>query len=96
MTDSRKKNGFIKVYGIGEFGEGWIHQGYVSWQEPVKVNGYALVVSRGRLAARRCIDGKRRCWLKNTQKVKVYWITDSWCVTDKGFVKTKYLEMEGT
>lgn len=94
MTDGKKKNGFIRVYGIGENGEAWIHKGYVVYDEPVKVNRIAYSVSRWKLAARRYIGGKRRCWIKHMQEVKVYWMTDEWCVTDKGFVKTKYLEME--
>ena len=95
LTDGRKKNGYIRCYGIGETGEGWIHCGYVVDDRPERVSGTAVVVSNGRLAARKCIGGKTRKWLKNMDIVKIYWISDEWAITDKGFVKNNYLEMEG-
>ena len=92
--DGTKKNGYLKVYGIGEMGVGWIHKGYVVDNKPERVSCTGIVVSRGKLAARRYIQGKVRKWLHNMDKVKVYWITDDWCVTSMGFVKTEYLDFE--
>ena len=96
LIDGTERNGFIKCYEIGEYGEGWIHKGYVVYDEPVRVNRMAFSVSRTRVACRRWIDGKVRKWLKNLDEVMVYWWSFDWCVTNKGFVKTEYLEMEGT
>lgn len=95
MTDGFVQHGFLRIYGIGEMGVGWIHKGYVVYDEPEKVERTACSVSRGRVACRRYIKGKIRKWLKNLDEVKVYWISDEWCVTSEGFVKTQYLEMEG-
>ena len=95
LTDGRKKNGYLRCYGIGEAGEGWIFAGYVVWDKPERISGSAVVVSNGRLAARKYIGGKRRCWLKNMDIVKVYWISEEWAVTDKGFVKGRFIEMVG-
>ena len=95
LTDGQKQNVFIHCYGIGEAGEGWIHCGYVVEDEPVKVNRMAFSISKAKLAARKFIGGIVRKWLKNLDKVMVYWMTDVWCVTNKGFVMTEYLEMEG-
>lgn len=95
LVGSKKKNGFVRCYGIGEYGEGWIHTGYLVYEKPVKVNCKAYSVSRGKLRARRHINGKRVGWIKHLESVKVYWWTDEWCVTDKGFVESRFLEMEG-
>ena len=94
LIDGTKKNGYWKVYGIGEMGVGWIHQGYVVDNKPERMNCTGIVVSRGRLASRRYIKGKVRKWLHNMDRIKVYWITDEWCVTSMGFVKTEFLDFE--
>ena len=95
LVGSKKKNGFVRCYGIGEYGEGWIHSGYLVYEKPEKVNCKAVSVSRGKLRARRHIKGKRVGWIKHLETVTVYWWTDEWCVTDKGFVESRFLEMEG-
>ena len=95
LVGSKKKHGFVRCYGIGEYGEGWIHSGYLVYEKPEKVNCKAVSVSRGKLRARRHIKGKRIGWIKHLETVKVYWWTDEWCVTDKGFVESRFLEMEG-
>ena len=41
------------------------------------------------------LDGKRTRWLKPQASLKVYWWSDEWCVTNCGYVQTKYLELEG-
>jgi len=96
MLDGTSRNGFLRCYGIGELGVGWIHKGFVVYDEPVRTQSVAYSVSKARVACRRWVNGKIRKWLKNLDEVTVYWISDEWCVTNKGFVKTEYLEMEGT
>ena len=95
LTDCTKKNGYMKCYGIGEAGEGWIFAGYVVYDEPVEVNRMACSISKAKLAARKYIGGKVRRWLKNLDEVMVYWMTDEWSVTSSGFVRTEYLELDG-
>ena len=95
LTDGKRQNGFLRCYGIGEDGIGWIHSGYVVYEEPTLINKLAYSISNARVACRKCIGGKVRKWLKNLDDVMVYWMTDTWCVTSEGFVKTEYLEMEG-
>lgn len=95
LTDGKQKNGFLKCYGIGENGEGWIYSGYIVMDEPVKVNQQGVSVSKGKLAARKCIGGKVRKWLHNLDTFTVYWLSEEWCVTSKGFIKTKFIELEG-
>lgn len=96
LIDGAERNGYLRCYYIGEMGVGWIHKGYVVYDKPERVSITAKVNSKGRVIARKYVGGKRRAWLKKNDEVKVYWLSDDWCVTNKGFVKTKYLEMEGT
>ena len=95
LLDGQEKNGFLHCVGRFETCGAWIYGGYVVYEQPTRVYARASVVSKGKLQARKCVDGKRRCWLKTGDTVKVHWWTEEWCVTNKGFVMTKYLEMEG-
>lgn len=92
-TDGRKKNGFLHVYASVETGEGWISLGYIVWEKPVRVFETRHIDSKGRVNARRTIGGKRRCWLKDGDEIKVYWMAE-WAVTNKGFVKAEYIGTE--
>ena len=47
-TDAVSSNGYIRAYGIGEYGEGWIYCGYVSTEEPVKVGMTYCCVAKNR------------------------------------------------
>ena len=94
--DGRKKNGFVHCVGLGiEGGEGWVYAGYLVGDKPVAMNRSATIVSKGRLAARKCVDGKRTRWLKPLASVKVYFWSDEWCVTNCGYVRSEYLELDG-
>lgn len=93
-TDGVIRNGFLRCYGF-EVGEAWVHTGYVVYDEPKRVEIPAYSIARGRLAARKYIGGKRRCWINENEDLVVYWISEEWCVTSKGFVRTEFLEMEG-
>lgn len=92
------RNGYVySPYMNNESGEGWIFAGYLVDEEPQFMEGALYyIVSIGRVAARKYIGGKRRCWLYNGDTVKVWYMTSEWCVTNKGFVMTKYLEADMT
>ena len=94
--DGKKKNGYMHCVDLHmESGEGWVYKGYIVYDEPTKVSQSAVIVSKGRLAARKYVNGKRTRWLKPLASVKVYYWSDEWCVTNCGYVQTKYLELEG-
>ena len=95
LTDMVTRNGFLKCYGIGEMGEGWIYKGYVVFDEPVEVNKTGYSNSKSKLAARKTIGGKVRKWLHNLDAFMVYWMSDEWCVTSRGFIKTRFVELDG-
>lgn len=93
-TDGLIRNGYLHVIGITEDGEGWIFAGYVVDDPPVKLErAMATVASNGRVMAHRWIGGKRKCWLKVETDLRVYAISDEWAVTEKGYVRTEYLEV---
>jgi hypothetical protein len=94
-TDGKTKNGFLHIYGLWfELDEGWVKKGYVVFDEPYRPFLYETnISSNGRVMARKTIDGKRRCWLKDGQAIKVYMMTDEWAVTNKGFVKSRFIDI---
>ena len=88
-TDGTKKNGYLHVDGFE--GGGWIHAGFVT-ENPVTVeSSEAEIVSNGRVACRRYINGTRRKWLRNGQKLTIYARAADWTVTNQGFIKTRFI-----
>ena len=95
-VDGKVRNGYVHVVRIClESDDGWVHKGFLVEDAPEKMNRTATVASRGRLAARKYVKGKRTRWLKPMATVKVYWWSDEWALTDCGYVKTQYLELDG-
>ena len=94
--DGKKKNGYLHCTDLHlEEEEGWIHAGYVIYDEPIRINQSATIISKGRLAARKYVSGKRTRWLKSGASVTVHWWSDDWCLTNCGYIQTKFLELEG-
>lgn len=92
-TDGVKRNGFLHVY-AGDGGDGWIHAGYVVEDQPEKTErAYASVAASGRVLTYKRIGGKRNKWLNIGDELKVYALSEEWAVTNKGYVRTKYLEV---
>lgn len=96
MTDGVSSNGYIRVYGIGEYGEAWIYCGFVATEEPVEVNMRYCCVAPNRVACRRWMDGPQtqNPWLKNGSDVKVYAIAGEWACTARGYIKSEFLEAD--
>lgn len=91
-TDGKTRDGFIHVSGIGENGDGWAFKGYTVTEKPVLVNARYVCVAKNRVACRRWIGGPRRAWLYNGANVTVYWRTGEWSVTNKGYIRSEWLE----
>ena len=94
--DGKKRNGFIhcEIPNI-EAGEGWIYRGYLVDDEPEKMNRTGIIASRGKVKARKNVNGKRTRWLKPGGTVRVYWWSEEWCLTNCGYVMTKFIELDG-
>lgn len=90
----KEKNGFVHITNLNsEYSDGWVYKGLLTEDQPEEYNGTALVVSNARVAGRKYANGKIKCWLNNGTEVMVYAISEEWCVTDKGYVKTEFLEI---
>lgn len=91
-TNGVTKKGYLFLDDVSnEEGCGWISKGYVVYSEPVMYTFQTNVYSNGRVACWRSIGGTRRCWVNNGDIVTVYAVSEEWSVTNKGFIKTKYL-----
>ena len=90
-TEGKTKNGYLYISMSNEDGYGWIHKGYVVYSEPVIMTFETNIYSQGRVACWRSIGGNRRCWAHEGDVVIVYAVSKEWSVTNKGFIKTKYL-----
>lgn len=95
-TDAVSSNGYIRTYGIGEYGEGWVYCGYVSTEEPVPVYETYCCVAKSRVACRRWMDGPQteNPWLKNGSTVQVFYRTSEWSVTNRGYIRSEWLEAD--
>ena len=93
-TDGKKKNGFLHVVDITEEGQGWIFAGYVVKDQPVKCEKTrANIAATGRVMSYRWIGGRKNCWLHICDEVQVLAMSEEWAVTNKGYIRTKYLEV---
>lgn len=96
VVDGRKKNGYVHCIDLSfEQAEGWVYGGYLVSDRPEKLGQTATIVSHGRLAARKYVNGRRTRWLKSGAKLKVWYWSDDWALTDCGYVQSKYLELDG-
>lgn len=95
--DERQKNGFQHCLELSfEVDEGWIAKGHLVEDEPVIEETLATVVASGRVACRNKVGGRRIRWLKPGAVVTVYAYSEEWCVTNRGYIRTEYLEINTT
>lgn len=93
--DFKKRNGYWHAVNLStEAGEGWIHAGYLVFDEPIVMEQGATIISNGRLAARKYVNGKRTRWLKPGAHLTVLVWSDEWCLTNCGYVRTEFLKMD--
>lgn len=93
-TDGETKNGFVHLIDLRfEMSEGWVHKGYIVYDEPhIPYLVNTQIKSNGRVKARKTINGAKRCWLKDGQSIKVYMMSSEWAVTNKGFVQSQFID----
>ena len=75
--------------------DGWIHSGYLTFSKPKQVNQTYTVTAKKRLMCRRWIDGPKvaeKPYLINGSEVKVLWISSEWACTNRGYLKSEWLE----
>jgi len=96
-TDGTAKGGYIRVIGLGEYGEAWVYAGYVVTEKPETVGERYVCVAKSRVACRRWVDGPQvdgRPWLVNGSTVDVFLTADGWAVTSRGYIKEEWLERD--
>ena len=94
-TNGKSQNGYLYLSSVGtEDGCGWINKGYIIYSEPIVKTFDTNIYSKGRVACWRSIGGKRRCWIKPGAVITVYAVSEEWSITNKGFVRTKYLGVD--
>ena len=97
MTDAKSANGYIRAFGIGEYGEGWVYCGNVVTEEPVAVFERYCCVAKKRAALRRWVDGPQVAgspWLVNGSTVEVFYTAEGWACTSRGYIKSEWLEVD--
>ena len=96
-TDWEIRDGWLHAYVSLEESEGWIYVGYVSaWEPEWKGGESAKVTASGRVACRKYCEGPRISgrggWVQPGQEVQIWYRTPEWCVTNRGYIRTEYLE----
>lgn len=92
-TDFVIKHGWLHVINLPcEMDEGWVKAEYMVNSKPEFVETDCIVVSNGRVALRKTVDGERKAWVKNDATLRVLWRSGEWSLTDRGYIKTGFLE----
>ena len=93
--DGKRRGEFLHCVGLRlETDEGWIHRGYVLYDEPELVDRKCTVDAKGRVAARKNVGGKRTKWLKPGTELTVWYWSEEWCLTNRGYVKSEYIAID--
>lgn len=96
LLDGDERDGFLHCVDLSfEQSDGWIHSGFVVYDQPKLVNEEYTVVAKKRLFARKYVNGKKTRTLKPMTIVTVYYWSEEWCVTNKGYVQSEWLEYGG-
>lgn len=93
-TDGKERNGFVHIINLQmEATHGWIYKGLLVKDEPVASEGKAQVFNAGRVACRKYVNGKIKRWAYDGDEVEVYAISQEWCVTNYGYIRTEFLTL---
>ena len=91
--DGKTKDGFAHIVSPVD---GWVHAGYITFSKPEEIGMTGVVVAKKRVAARRWCDGPQvnsKPWLVTGSEVKIYYMSDDWACTSRGYVKSEWLEV---
>ena len=91
-TDNKKQNGFLHVLEVpAECDTGWISAKYIVYDRPVEVNQRRVITGDGRVACRKWVDGKIKDWIMPGDQLTVFWMSPSWAVTSRGYIKSEFI-----
>lgn len=89
--DGQVKNGFAHCHVSLERDQGWVHAGYIVFEEPKWIDKDMTITTDSRVAVRNHKNGERNAWLRSGDPVHVYWKADGWAITNRGWVQTQYI-----
>ena len=89
--DGKKKGMWVHCILPCEAGEGWIRGDYLTTDEPEYPENGRFEVDHNKVRIRESAGGKVKGWAMDGDEVTVYQVTPEWCVTNRGFIKTRYL-----
>ena len=93
LTDEKVSGGYLHVFDLAaEESKGWISTRYIVYDEPEAVHRMMTVHADGRVACRKWIGGKVNSWAYDKETVFVYVISYEWAVTDRGYIRSEFLE----
>lgn len=94
-TDGKQKNGFLHVTELpAEMDTGWISNRYIVYDRPEEVNRKHVIRAEGRVACRKWVGGKITGWIHDGDELTVWWMSPSWAVTSRGYVKSEFIGEE--
>lgn len=93
ISDGIEKNGYMHIPG-GFESDGWIYKGNLVADRPVIEKQTMRINSNWKVICRRCVAGKKIRTLSNGDTVTVYAQSAEWAVTDKGYIRTEFLEVD--
>lgn len=76
--------------------DGWVWAGNITFAQVEKIDDVMTVVAKKQVACRRWIDGPQidgNKWAKNGTEVKVFYMSEEWAVTSRGYIKSEWLEV---
>lgn len=101
-TDWEMKGEWLHIVDASlEYSDGWISTRYMVFDEPQWMGAApATVIADGRVAIRQYIDGPRVTgqagWAKPDSVLQVFWWSREWSYTNRGFIRTEYLDSQAT
>ena len=94
--DGKTKDGFAHIVSPVD---GWIWAGNLVESKPEAVNLKGYVTAKNRVACRRWVDGPQAeingkpSWLVNGSEVKIFYMSEEWACTSRGYIKSEWLEV---
>lgn len=94
FLDGKAKGNFVHIINANtESGDGWVSKGYIVHSEPYEDGHVYRIEASGRVSARRTVGGTRRRWLHTNDIVTVYMVSEDWCLTSQGFIRTSCIDL---
>ena len=94
QTDGESVDGWIRCCGTGE--GGWVYCGYVVTEKPEIIGERYICVALKQAACRKWMGGPQvdgAGWIKNGQYCEVFCMADGWAVTNRGYIRSEWLEV---